>query len=104
MAQQSPTPEKDVTPSAPVPARTERRTDTTRQPQPQLPGSGPEDLSAPEGRLPHERDEATAMTGGIPSPQVEQAYKDLARGLKDTDRGVPAHEAYQKQKQKQKQP
>lgn len=92
-------PDEEVIPSAPVPARTERRVDTTSQPQPQEPGSGPEDLSAPEGRLPHERDEATSMTGGARSPVVEQAYDDLQRGLKDTDRGTPAHEAYQKQKE-----
>lgn len=94
---QSPNPEKDVTPSAPVPARTERRTNTTN-PAVQ-PGSGPEDLSGPEARLPHERDQATDMTDGERHPEVEQAYKDLQRGLQDTDRGVPAHNAYQKQKQ-----
>jgi len=31
-------------------------------------------------------------------PEVAQAYADLQRGLQDTDRGVPAHQAYQKQK------
>lgn len=40
------------------------------------------------------------MTDGERHPEVEQAYKDLQRGLQDTDRGVPAHNAYQKQKQK----
>ena len=90
--------EEAIVPSAPVPARTERRTDTTRQPQPQTPGSGPEDLSGPEGRLPHERDEATAMTGGIQSEDGKQAFKDLERGLKDTDKGPPMDRAYQQQK------
>lgn len=88
--------EEEIVPSAPIPARTERRVNTT-QPAAQ-PGSGPEDLSAPEGRLPHERDQATDMTDGERHPEVEQAYKDLQRGLQDTDRGVPAHQAYQKQK------
>lgn len=94
---QSPKQEKDVTPSAPVPARTERRVNTTH-PTVQ-PGSGPEDLSGPEARLPHERDQATDMTDGERHPEIEQAYKDVERGLQDTDRGVPAHNAYQKQKQ-----
>lgn len=100
MAQHTPTPtqEKDVTPSAPVPARTERRTNTTHPTE--HPGSGPENLEGPEARLPHERDEATDMTDGEIHPEVHQAYKDIERGLKDTDRGTPAHEAYQKQKQK----
>ena len=88
--------DQDKTPSAPVPARTERRTDTTSQPQ--TPGSGPEDLSGPEGRLPHERDEATAMTGGIQSEDGKQAFKDLERGLKDTDKGPPMDRAYARQK------
>jgi len=92
----SPRAEEETVPSATIPARTERRVNTT-QPQVQ-PGSGPEDLSAPEARLPHERDQATDMTDGERHPEVEQAYKDLQRGLKDTDRGVPAHQAYQKQK------
>lgn len=93
----SPDQEKDVIPSAHVPARTERRTDTTTR-KPQDPGSGPEDLSAPEARLPHERDQATSMTDGARHPEIEQAYEDVKRGLKDTDRGEPAHDAYQKQK------
>lgn len=93
---QIPDHEKDVTPSALVPARTERRTNTTQPTE--RPGSGPENLGGPEARLPHERDEATDMTGGERHPEVEQAYKDLQRGLQDTDRGVPAHQAYQKQK------
>jgi hypothetical protein len=98
MTQQTPTPtqEKDVTPSAHVPVRTERRTNTTNPTE--QPGSGPENLKGPEPRLPHERDQATDMTNGERHPEVEQAYKDLKRGLQDTDRGVPAHNAYQKQK------
>ncbi|EER58326.1 conserved hypothetical protein [Acidovorax delafieldii 2AN] len=86
----------DVTPSAPVPARAQRRTDTTTHPAPQAHNNGPEDLDAPEGRLPHERDEAAAMTGGIPSPRVEQGFQDLQRGLEDTDQGLRAHRVGQK--------
>ena len=100
MAQQSPDQEKDVTPSAPVPARTERRTNTTRVvDSPDAPRTQPENLQGPEARLPHERDQATEMTGGVPSPEVEQAYKDVKRGLQDTDKGPPSDRAYQKQKE-----
>ena len=93
----APRTEEEIIPSAPVPARTERRGNTT-QPPPQ-PGSGPEDLSGPEARLPHERDQSVDMTHGEPDAQMEQAYRDVERGLQDTDRGPPADKAYQKQKQ-----
>lgn len=55
-------------------------------------------MQEPEARLPHERDEATDMTGGIPSREVRQAYEDVTRGLTDTDKGPPMHRAYQQQK------
>lgn len=96
MTQSDPRPDEEKIPSAPVPARTERRVNTT-QPS-KLPGSGPEDLSGPEPRLPHERDQSVDMTGGEPDAQVQQAYRDVKRGLQDTDRGPVAHKAYQKQK------
>ena len=41
------------------------------------PRATPEALQEPEARLPHERDEATDMTGGIPSREVRQAYEDV---------------------------
>lgn len=41
--------------------------------------------------LPHERDQSVGMTDGIPSPTVQQAYKDVTRGLVDTDAGRQAH-------------
>jgi hypothetical protein len=44
--------EEEVDPSAPVPARTEWRTDTTRMGS--APDSGPEDLGGQEARLPHD--------------------------------------------------
>lgn len=69
----------------------------TTEPQSQ-PRSGPEDLSGPEARLPHERDQSVDMTHGEPDAQMEQAYKDVKRGLQDTDRGPQADKAYQKQK------
>ncbi|MFY3382953.1 hypothetical protein [Paracidovorax sp. MALMAid1276] len=97
MTTSPPRPTEDhVVPSAPIPARTERRVSTT---QPQgSPDGGPEDLQGPEGRLPHERDQSVDMTDGVRHPEVEQAYEDVKRGLQDTDRGPPADKAYQTQK------
>ena len=93
-------PDERKEPASPVPVRTERRVDTTQGPeaQAQTPKSRPEALQEPEARLPHERDEATDMTGGIPSREVRQAYEDVTRGLTDTDKGPPMHRAYQQQK------
>lgn len=100
MAQQDPRPNDrpptDPTASASIPERVERRVDTT-QDHP-APDAEQNDLNSPEGRLPHERDQAVAMTDGKPNAEMKQAHDDLERGLKDTDRGLPAHEAYQKQK------
>ena len=48
--------------------------------------------------LPHERDQEAGTTGDVPSESVQQAYRDLKRGLVDTDRGVEAGRTYQKLK------
>jgi hypothetical protein len=48
--------------------------------------------------LPHERDQSTDMTDAKPDVQVEQASRDLRRGLRDTDKGKPMNEAYKKLK------
>ena len=52
--------------------------------------------SAP--KLPHEQDESVGMTGGAASEPMQQAHRDLARGLQDTDRGPEADRTYQKLK------
>ena len=49
-------------------------------------------------KLPHERDESVDMTHGKRDENIEQAYRDVQRGLQDTDRGPPADKAYQRQK------
>ena len=72
------------------PAGTRRIAGTIR-----LKPSGEKD-AAPE--LPHERDEEVGMTGGIASEPVQQAYRDVTRGLVDTDRGAEAGRTYQKLK------
>lgn len=49
--------------------------------------------------LPHERDQAVDQSGGgVPSESVEQACRDVKRGLVDTDRGAETNNTYQKQK------
>ena len=42
-------------------------------------------------QLPHERDQSVGMTDGNPSAKVQQAYRDVKRGLVDTDDGREAH-------------
>lgn len=53
--------------------------------------------SAP--KLPHEHDESVGATGGVPSEAMQQAYRDVKRGLEDTSRGTAANAAYEKLKQ-----
>ncbi len=48
--------------------------------------------------LPHERDQSSHMTDGVPSDEIRQASKDVARGLKDTSKGDEMDRAYQKQR------
>ena len=49
-------------------------------------------------KLPHEQDQSVGSTGGLPSAAVQQAYKDVMRGLQDTSRGTAANRAYEKLK------
>lgn len=50
--------------------------------------------------LPHERDQSTLGQVNPIDPVIKQAAKDIAKGLKDTDRGEEANRVYQKQKTK----
>jgi hypothetical protein len=49
-----------------------------------------------EPLMPHHRDEKVGMTGGVPSPKVQQAARDVKRGLQDTSRATEADETYKK--------
>ena len=49
-------------------------------------------------KLPHEQDESVGSTGGVPSAAMQQAYKDVKRGLRDTSRGTAANRTYEKLK------
>ncbi|MEO7953806.1 MAG: hypothetical protein ABIR35_06915 [Polaromonas sp.] len=44
--------------------------------------------------LPHERDQSLDMTGGTPSPESEQAFRDVKRGIKDTSKATEMDQAY----------
>ena len=52
-----------------------------------------------EPKLPHERDESVGAIGGVPTETIQQAYRDIKRGLQDTSRGTAANAAYEKFKQ-----
>jgi hypothetical protein len=49
-----------------------------------------------EPQLPHERDESS-QKDETPRPRIEQAHRDVSRGLVDTDRGPAMDKAYKKQ-------
>jgi hypothetical protein len=88
----------DNPPTPPVP---EPSVDTTKKEAPG-PGKKPGPVKATLPKLPHERDESVDDTPAAPSEHGRQAYRDLARGLQDTDRGPPADQAYKKQKSARK--
>jgi hypothetical protein len=50
--------------------------------------------------LPHERDEASGATGGVPSERVRQGHRDVVRGVQDTSRAPEAGRAYDQLKKK----
>ena len=47
-------------------------------------------------QFPHERDEKTGMTDGLPSEVVQHGARDLKRGLQDTNCSPESDAAYQK--------
>lgn len=108
------TPPIPVPPIAPPPSEPQpppiEEPNTTDVPDKKAPGApAPDSIRVqPDGpapgqtsghQLPHERDESVNMTDNEPDPDMQQAYRDLKRGLQDTDRGKVADETYQKQKQ-----
>ena len=74
----------------------QRSVDTTRADLPPAGSQQGQDGSVP--LMPHERDQSVGMTDGQPDANVQQAYRDVKRGLQDTDRGPAADQAYKKQK------
>ena len=49
-------------------------------------------------RLPHEHDESADSQKSPPRAEIEQAGRDLKRGLQDTDRGPVSDATYRKLK------
>lgn len=41
--------------------------------------------SGQHAKLPHEQDQSTDMTGAVRHPEMEQAFRDVSKGLTDTD-------------------
>ena len=77
-----------------MPAKSAR----AQAPQTQHPTTPQDSAVEASAQLPHERDQSTDMTAAEPDPKVEQAAKDLKRGLSDTSKGAETDKAYQKQK------
>jgi hypothetical protein len=48
-------------------------------------------------RMPHERDESADSQGSPPREVIQQAHRDVSRGVTDTDKGPPMDDAYKKQ-------
>ena len=82
--------------TTPASVDTTRRQTASTSPSDAVPATNTSEEQHP--KLPHERDQSVDMTHGQPDVQVQQAYRDVQRGLQDTDRGPPADKAYQKQK------
>lgn len=68
-----------------------RSVDTTRKQPSVQPGDDADSLQTDTPKLPHERDESVDMTDGAPSADMQQAYRDVKRGLVDTDEPLRAH-------------
>ena len=78
----------------PGPARTRRKDDPQAEPSAHAGATA----AAGKPAMPHERDEDAGMTGGVPSPQVQQGHRDLQRGVEDTSRAPEADQAYKQLK------
>ncbi|RZI84852.1 MAG: hypothetical protein EOP38_07335 [Rubrivivax sp.] len=48
-------------------------------------------------RMPHEHDESADSQRSPPREVIQQAHRDVSRGLTDTDKGPPMDDAYKKQ-------
>ncbi|MDB5895288.1 MAG: hypothetical protein JWQ88_2819 [Rhodoferax sp.] len=48
--------------------------------------------------MPHERDQSSHMTNGVPNSKIKQGAEDMERGLQDTSKGLELDRTYQKQR------
>ena len=78
--------EQPVTPTIEV-----RAVDTKHKQADPQPGDDADSLEFSTPKLPHERDQSVDMTDGAPSAVMQQAYRDVERGLVNTDAGREAH-------------
>ena len=62
------------------------------------PAPAPAPAGAPEAAPEAAVDGSQTMTAGTPSEPMRQAYRDVTRGLQDTDRGAEAGRTYRKLK------
>lgn len=83
--------------NAPNTARSKAPTKKPAQPDSQSTQQDGGDVQG-ELALPHERDQSSHMTDGVPSNRVRQAAQDVERGLEDTSKATEMDRAYQKQR------
>ena len=87
----------------PEPTGPEPSIDTTKRQMPGPDTQGPlktapapaKDTETP--KLPHERDESVDMTHGEPDAQMQPAYREVERGVQDTDQDQRDHRVGHKQ-------
>jgi hypothetical protein len=85
-----------ATPTPPAAAPETPQTKRVKDPTPG--GSGQTTPHLNEGlapRMPHERDESSDSQAAAPQPIIEQARRDVERGLVDTDRGPVLDDLYE---------
>ena len=88
------TPFFPATPDAEIAPLPEQRSVNTREKSddPNTAENDSQHAQSPQmPKLPHERDQSPDMTDGAPSAEMQQAYRDVKRGLVDTDAGREAH-------------
>ncbi len=101
---------RPVTPASPAHHKTPDRPGSSDGMPAKIPAAGrsrpgqaatPQDASDEASlALPHERDQSTPMTDSPPDPQVQQAHRDLSRGLQDTGRSPAMDKTYEKLKRR----
>ena len=74
--------------------------DPTRLPPGPDGRAAPQDGGDVEGdmSMPHERDQSSHMTDGVPNSKVRQAGEDVERGLQDTSKATEMDRTYHKQR------
>ena len=81
-------------------AKTPPAADPSRMPPTPDGSAAPQDGGDVEGdlSLPHERDQSSHMTDGVPNSKVRQAGVDVERGLQDTSKATEMDRTYRKQR------